>query len=92
LPNIFSQEATATLGTTYMATSDKARTQLGWQTRPLQTGMLETFAWIAETEAQQAPSPARVQERQLAGLAAGMAVFLFLAWLLFRRRDRSESR
>lgn len=91
LPSVFSQEATATLGATYTATSDKARMQLGWQTRPLQTGMLETFAWIAETEARQAPSPARARERQLASLAIGSAVFLFLAWLLFRRRDKGES-
>ena len=33
-----------------MARSDKARTELGWTTRPLQTGMLETFDWIANTE------------------------------------------
>jgi dihydroflavonol-4-reductase len=50
LPAVFSQEATEVLGATYMARADKARSELGWQTRPLQTGMLETFAWIAETE------------------------------------------
>jgi nucleoside-diphosphate-sugar epimerase len=87
LPSLFGQEATATLGATYMASSDKARAQLGWQTRPLQTGMLETFAWIAETEAQRTPSPARTRERQMASLALSTAFFLFLAWLLFRRRE-----
>ncbi len=87
LPPIFSREAVASLGATYMARSDKARTQLGWQTRPLQTGMLETFEWIAETEAEReemAPPP--TSEQTLAKLALTAAFGLFLAWLLFGRR------
>jgi dihydroflavonol-4-reductase len=86
LPSIFSQEGIASLGVTYMARSDKARAELGWRTRPLQTGMLETFTWIAETEAQRQPAVPRTREQQLAGLALGTAIFLFLTWLLFGRR------
>ncbi len=87
LPSSFSQEATASLGATYMARSDKAREWLGWQTRPLQTGMLETFAWIEETESEQ-PAPLQGQERKLAAVALGTAVILFLAWLLSNRRKK----
>jgi dihydroflavonol-4-reductase len=84
LPDILSQEATEILGATYMARSDKARAELGWQTRPLQTGMLETFAWIAETEA--ARQVDKEMEKQLAGVALLAAVILLLLWLLGRRR------
>ncbi len=87
LPSMFSREAIASLGTTHMARSDKARTELGWQTRPLQTGMLETFEWIAETEAEKgmtAVPPSR--EKQMAGVALTTAFALFLVWLLFDRR------
>jgi dihydroflavonol-4-reductase len=86
LPPVFSQEATEILGTTYMARSDKARAELGWQTRPLQTGMLETFAWIAETESvRQADNE---MEKQLASVALLAAVVLLLLWLLGRRRNK----
>jgi dihydroflavonol-4-reductase len=86
LPAVFSQEATEVLGATYMARADKARSELGWQTRPLQTGMLETFAWIAETE-----SVRQVDneiEKQVAGVALLAAVVLLLLWLLGRRRGK----
>jgi nucleoside-diphosphate-sugar epimerase len=83
LPSTFSGEATASAGVTYMARSDKARRELGWETRPLQTGMLETFQWIAETEAAQPAS----QEKQLALVAVSIAVGLLLVWLLGRRDD-----
>lgn len=88
LPSVLSQEATAMLGTTYMARSDKARAQLGWETRPLQTGMLETFAWIAETEASRMQPGARALEKRVASLALSAAFVLALAWLLFGRRRK----
>lgn len=84
LPAVFSQEATASLGVHYVARSDKARAELGWETRPLQTGMLETFAWIAETEAKTAVP--RTREKQAALLALGVAITLFFLWLLGNRR------
>ncbi|MCZ7673270.1 MAG: hypothetical protein M5U34_42215 [Chloroflexi bacterium] len=43
LPATYSQDSVTILGATYMARADKARAELGWTTRPLQTGMLETF-------------------------------------------------
>lgn len=86
LPATFSQEAINILGATYIARADKARAQLGWQTRPLHTGMLETFAWIEETEAARPDLPER--EKQLAGLVLLAAVGLFFLWLFGRRRGK----
>ncbi|MBK7177866.1 MAG: NAD-dependent epimerase/dehydratase family protein [Chloroflexi bacterium] len=83
LPPAFSREAINLLGATYIARADKARAQLGWETRPLQIGMQETFNWIAEQTAQKTP-PNR--EKQLAGLAIVAAVGLFLLWFMGRRR------
>jgi len=83
LPGVFSGEATRSLGVTYMARSDKARRELGWQTRPLQTGMLETFQWITETEVERPDS----KEKQIALLALVIAFSLALVWLFGRRRD-----
>lgn len=80
LPSAFSREATASLGVTYMARSDKARAQLGWTTRPLQTGMLETFAWIAETEAR-GQETAVSREQKVALAALGVAAVLLGWWL-----------
>ncbi len=86
LPPLFSQEQTAMLGAAYTARADKARSQLGWQTRPLQTGMLETFDWIAETEALAHTGELAPDKRKLAGLALGLAAFLFILWLMNGRR------
>lgn len=81
----FSQEAVASLGSTYIARSDKVREELGWQTRPLQTGMLETFAWIAETEAARPPLS---REKKWAGLALVAAAILFFYWLFGNRKEK----
>lgn len=83
MPPPFSEETTRVLGATYMARSDKARAELGWKTRPLQTGMLETFKWIEVTEP---PLPARTREKQLAALILLGTALLLLLWLLGRRR------
>jgi nucleoside-diphosphate-sugar epimerase len=50
LPMMFSEEATRSVGATYMARADKARRELGWQPRPLREGMRETLggcdSWV----------------------------------------------
>jgi len=84
LPPTFNREVINMLGATYIARADKARAQLGWQTRPLQTGMLETFRWIEAEEASRDAAPNR--EKQIAGLAIATALVLFILWLLGRRR------
>lgn len=86
LPPTFSQEGVASLGATYMARSDKARQELGWETRPLQTGMLETFAWIAETEAER-PSRLLSREQTLGIAALGLAIVLFFVWLFGQKKE-----
>jgi len=48
LPMMFSEDATRALGATYMARADKAREELGWQTRPLREGMRETLNLISK--------------------------------------------
>ena len=86
LPSIFSGEAIGSLGASYIARSDKARTELGWTTRPLQTGLLETFDWIARTEPEEAPYQ---QEKKWAGVALLAAAVLFLLWFLGRQKQKS---
>jgi nucleoside-diphosphate-sugar epimerase len=90
MPPLFTEEAIKTLGASYTARSDKAREELGWVTRPLQTGMLETFEWIAETEAQRPTD--RDKELKLAGTAVIMALSLFLLWFWAARRSPNQNK
>ncbi len=84
LPPHFSREAIDVAGVSYAARSDKARAELGWQPRPLQAGMLETFNWIARTT----PSNDLAnRERQIAGMALLTATFFLLLWLFGRNRN-----
>ncbi len=82
----FSAESAAIAGATYMARADKARAELGWETRPLQTGMLETLSWIAETEAQRSLELQPEREKRIATLALLAALLLFLYWLTGRKK------
>lgn len=86
LPDWMSREAVEILGATYTARADRARTKLGWQPRPLQAGMLETFEHIAESKAAGAPAD---RERKVAGLALLAAAVLFLLWLMSRRKNQT---
>jgi dihydroflavonol-4-reductase len=88
LPSVFSEEMVGMVGTTEMARSDKARQELGWRTRPLQTGMLETFAWMADQDAREVVLESRAMERRIARWALSTAFFLLLSWLLFGRRRK----
>lgn len=83
LPPFLSREGMEITGASYAARADKARTELGWQPRPLQAGMLETFEWIAQT------TPTNVlanRERQIAGMALLTAAILLTFWFLGRRQ------
>ena len=86
LGSVFSKEGASLVGATYMARSDKARDELGWKTRPLQLGMLETFEWIAATEDQRKTTTVRRREEQIARLALIAAFLLLAAWIFSRRR------
>jgi dihydroflavonol-4-reductase len=86
MPPILSPDAIAILEATYIARSDKARAQLAWQTRPLYTGMQDTFNWISQTTKPVAIEISSTQRRQLAVVALGAALGLTAAWLIRRRR------
>ncbi len=85
LPPVISAEGVNVLGLTYMVRADKARRELGWEPRPLQTGMLETFEWIAETT----PERPQLNERQkkVALLALLGTLLVLFVWLRSRRRS-----
>jgi nucleoside-diphosphate-sugar epimerase len=86
--SVFSKEGASLVGATYMTRSDKAREELGWKTRPLQLGMLETFEWIAATEDERKTEIVHRREEQAARLALIAAFILLVAWLFSRRRNK----
>ncbi len=77
LPQLFGENMVRMLGVSYAGRADKARAELGWRPRPLQTGMLDTFEWIAATE----PTDAGQRERRAAGVILVAALALFILWL-----------
>ena len=81
----FGREGAMVAGATFTARSDKARQQLGWETRPLQSGMLETLEWVASSE-ESRHEQVRRREKQLGALAFLSAGILSAAWLSSRRR------
>ncbi|MCO5183512.1 MAG: NAD-dependent epimerase/dehydratase family protein [Anaerolineae bacterium] len=83
LPPIVTDEALRMMGRTTIATSVKAERELGWRTRPLQSGMLETLRWVAETQ----PDPTVKPETVLVALA-GAGVALGTVWLIRRLRSK----
>ncbi|MFN2143395.1 MAG: NAD-dependent epimerase/dehydratase family protein [Candidatus Promineifilaceae bacterium] len=85
LRSAFSREGAQIAGATIIARSDKAREKLGWQTRPLQNGMLETLDWIAASERER-HEHLRQRERQFGLLIFPAAAVLTAGWLLSRRR------
>ena len=85
MPPIFAAEATDRMGSTYMASSAKAKQMLGWSPRSLHRGMLETFTHIDENIV--APTE-RKKEQQIAIVALATAVVLLIVWLLFGRRKK----
>lgn len=86
VPPVLTEEVMSVLGSTNIARSDKARAELGWQTRPIQSGMTETFEWIAASE----PVEPLEREKRIASIALLAGAGLLLWWLL-RRRSGSDS-
>ena len=85
LPELLSADGARVLGISYMARSDKARSELGWRTRSMQEGMSETFRWIAGTTPVEPVIGPR--ERQIAGIALLISALLLFLIYLGRRRD-----
>ncbi len=86
LYSAFSREGAEVAGATFISRSDKAREKLGWGTRPLQGGMLETLQWIASSENDRQTQVRRYEQRLGAAalLAAGI---MTLGWFFSRRRE-----
>ena len=82
LPEAFSGSLIQLLGVTYAGRSDKARAELGWRPRPLQSGMMDTFEWIAATE----PSGAGQREKRAARLMLLAIAGFIVYWLMSRKR------
>lgn len=82
LPAAFSKELFRLHGISYAGRADKARAELGWRPRPLQSGISDTFEWIAATE----PPGAGQREKRAAGLLSLAVVGLLLFWLAGRKR------
>jgi nucleoside-diphosphate-sugar epimerase len=84
VPDTFGGESLAMLGATYLARSDKARQELGWQPRPVEEGLADTLAWLAD-----ATPPGRGLSRRnkrLAAVGLAVAAGLVAVWLLSRRK------
>jgi dihydroflavonol-4-reductase len=82
LPDLVNSETIAMLDTSYIASSDKARHELEWQTRPVREGMRETFDSLARMIRLTSQTP--VYRRKTAGLFLGIALGLLLVWLVTR--------
>ena len=90
LSGTYSEEAFRNLGSAQMGRSDKARAQLGWKTRSLDAGMRETLDWVAQNSPSEPIIPLNDQQKQVAKVALAAAAFLFILWLLGRKRGGDE--
>ena len=85
IPEWASGEALQSLGVAFAARADKARAELGWATRSLHRGMLETFDDIAVNSP---PPQVIAAERQKRVAAVGLIAVagILTLWLLGRRK------
>jgi hypothetical protein len=84
LPEILSSDTLNLLDASYAARSDKAKRELGWEPRPLEDGMRQTFESIAQSS--RTYSLVSLDQRERAGVALSIALALFYLWLRRRRR------
>lgn len=83
LPPAFSGDAFNMLGATYLASADKAKQELGWEIRPIPTGMEETLDWIARSTGGRPVLHTR--NRQLAAFSLLTGLLFFAGWLFNKR-------
>lgn len=88
LPAVISKDAVSILDATYLARSDKAQRELGWQPRPVIEGLNETFEYISQSYRPIGVELTPIQRRQIASVALGAAAGLLLAWILNQRQRR----
>ena len=79
----FSREGAELAGASLIANSEKARKELGWETMPLQRGMVETLKWVAESEAGRTEQIRR-REKRMGAIALIMAGLITAGWLTSR--------
>ena len=89
LPPMLSQDGANFMGVAYLGSSEKARRELGWQTRPLEEGFRETLEHILQNQNNRLPLS--TNQRKVAGLAAA-AMAALLLWRLKRHRGRRSRR
>lgn len=82
LPELLSADGIREMGATYLASSLKARELLGWETRPLEEGMHETFASMDASVPQKAPLSLNQARAAVFISLAG----LFVIYLLWKKR------
>ena len=85
LPMLICRDSVAILGASYIAHTNKARTELGWTPRPLRDGLRETLDALAESLAP-AP-PVAIRRKRLAMAALVGALGLIVLYNLRRRRN-----
>jgi len=86
LPEVVSQDTLSILDATYIASAEKARRQLGWETRPLIDGFRETFEWIASRTRPLPILSSRTTRRQWAAIALGAGIGALATWMLYQRK------
>jgi dihydroflavonol-4-reductase len=84
IPDMFSEEGARVADASYLARSDKARAELGWQARPLVDALQATFDSMAQTIP--APPAEIIRRRYQAGTILSLGLALAVLWLLGRRR------
>lgn len=89
LPELVSAEVINLLDASYWGRAEKARAELGWQPRPLEEGMRQTFAWIARQQQALSPrhTPGQLDRQAAVRVALGLSIGLLLVWWWKRRRQ-----
>lgn len=87
LPPLLSGEVVCMLDASYLASSEKARSQLGWSCRSAEEGFRQTFKHLAATTK---PLAERLGwgRRQSGWLVLGASIGFLLAWLLWGKRPK----
>lgn len=85
MPSLINAESVRIAAATYPASAEKARVELGWQPRPVEEGLRQTFAAMSETIL---VSPEEVRQRQAGGiLIAALSALIVFLWLNRRSKD-----
>lgn len=87
--SVFTGEAIGSLGGTFAASGQKAKTELGWQNRSIQAGMLDTFNTISTNENNRPET--RFHAKNLIKLVLGISVVFFIYRLIMRNRTNNQS-